>query len=332
MSGIGPNPFNPNFVPTQDAYAEASSSSHAGYSNDTSSSVPQQLPAYRQRLMERVSPEIKEYMRVHGGERVDKNRRNPPASATKIRTPETSYSLQMTARSSKRKEVLGMGKEGKIRRVLREDGAEFAVKKFSRRGREFIRPRAIVIAAEREFSAYQQLGDGPHFAKAFDVIHTEKNGELKSYLIMERLKGMDLRNTCNKLFSDLQARKISGNRVRSELRGLMRQSIEALRDFHESGLVHRDVNALNFFKENSGNVKIIDLTAAVNPGANWQAAQQSDIYGLCNILGEFAGLLSCIGTPEAEYDKACLLQIAGLLQSGQHTLDDILDQHLYFTA
>lgn len=209
---------------------------------------------------------------------------------------------------------------------------EFAVKKFSRRGRGFIAPRNIVKAAEREFAAYQQLGDGPHFAKAFDVIHTEKNGEIKSYLIMERLKGMDLRNTANKLFADLQARRISGQRVRAEVRGIIRQSIEALRDFHESGLVHRDVNALNFFKENSGNVKIIDLTASVNSGAHWQAEQQSDIDGLCNILGEFAGLLSCIGTSEVEYDQACLLQIAGLLQNGQATLDDVLDNHAYFTA
>jgi serine/threonine protein kinase len=338
MTGIGRGSFNPNRTPVlaQDAHTGATGPSHASSSNAPLSSAPPELPDYRRRLMERVSPQLQEYMRTHGGRRVDKKESNPPARATKLETPETSYFLQMNAARSwnpnEGRQVLGQGKEGKVRHILRQDGSEFAVKKFARRGefRHLLDPRQIVIGSEREFAAARQLGEGPHFVKVFDLVHTEKNGELKSYLIMERLKGDDLRKTSIKLHAGVRSGAISGETARTEVNSLIRQSLEALRDFHESGLVHGDVGAWNLFREESGNVKIIDLTASHEPEGDPQPLQQTDINRLCNVLAEYAGVLSAIGTPEAQHDIAGVADITKNLQSGEHTLDEVLDGHPYF--
>lgn len=341
MTGIGRSSFNPNVAsaPTQDAHEAASSS--AGPSSNVPGAPPsQELPEYRRRLMERVSPQLQEYIRNHGGQRVDKKEFDPPARATKIENPEHSYFLQMNAARSwdpaEGKQVLGEGKEGKVRHILRQDGVEFAVKKFSRR--EGMHPAQVVISSEREYAAYRQLGLGKHFIRAHDLIHTEKRTvvdgeiktELKSYMVLDLLKGKNLKKTAASLLEGVQSGEIPGEVARTEVRELVRQSLESLRDFHESGLWHGDVGPWNLFREESGNVDIIDLTASQEPQGDIQAALQWDIKGLCSVLGELAPALLAVGSEEAKRDEEYLQDIAKHLKSGECSLDDLLDEHPYF--
>ncbi|RLA86772.1 MAG: serine/threonine protein kinase, partial [Deltaproteobacteria bacterium] len=108
-----------------------------------------------------------------------------------------------------------------------------------------------------EAQAVARFSHHPNIVSARDYF--EANGT--AYMVMEYVEGVTLKEYLNK----------KGGRISfEEAQGIMMPVMDALREVHQVGLLHRDVSPDNVYITTSAQVKILDFGAA-----RYQAGEQS---------------------------------------------------------
>ncbi|MEY8718295.1 Stk1 family PASTA domain-containing Ser/Thr kinase [Ligilactobacillus murinus] len=170
--------------------------------------------------------------------------------------------------------------------------------------------KAAIRRFQREANSLIELDD-PHIVDIFDV--GEDHG--MQYLVMEYVKGMDLKRYIEKYKPLAYAKVIE----------IMEQILSAVKEAHSHGIIHRDLKPQNILLDEAGNVKITDFGIAIalaeetmtktntlmgsvhyispEQARGSMITQQSDIYSLGIILFEML-------TGRVPYDGETAVSIA----------------------
>ena len=108
--------------------------------------------------------------------------------------------------------------------------------------------KAAIRRFQREANSLIELDD-PHIVDIFDV--GEDHG--MQYLVMEYVKGMDLKRYIEKYKPLAYAKVIE----------IMEQILSAVKEAHSHGIIHRDLKPQNILLDEAGNVKITDFGIAI---------------------------------------------------------------------
>jgi serine/threonine protein kinase len=200
-------------------------------------------------------PKVAQALLDHGAVRLDKKDDHLPPTIIHLEKKQIGYELQTDGKGRNARR-LGGGLQGKLRIARRDDGLTVAAKKYHISKEKF----RSVERAETEYSIYQILGEGRHFAKAYDVAHTIKGNDIKSYLFMELIDGV---NAGEMLKGMVEDDAMSKSEMRSKIKNLARQSIEAMADMHDKGVANPDFNPGAIMIEPNKNIKVVDFGAGV---------------------------------------------------------------------
>lgn len=115
----------------------------------------------------------------------------------------------------------------------------------------------------REVDSYRRMKDNPRFAKCLGI--AEVDG-MKG-LVMEAMKGQDMKKTFSKLQDGYKSGKISHEQYWGSVQYTLRETLKGLQELENAGIVHNDISPDNLFcDEDTGAIRVFDFGCALDAG------------------------------------------------------------------
>ncbi len=125
---------------------------------------------------------------------------------------------------------------------------------------------------EHEAAFYSKAGDHPNLPKCLGMREVEGT----TGLVMEGIKGKDMRGAIDMMRSQYESGKLSHGQFYGALQYTVGQMLDTIEHLREHGIVHNDIRPDNvMIEEATGGIRLVDMGVAVEAG---QAAGKQPVF------------------------------------------------------